>query len=104
MFYIGAVDGGVWKTDDYGRTWKPIFDDQPSGSIGASRSRRRIPTSSPMIFTNALERGAGSVRSPLKGLLRPAGGLVVSDGGRSVSWERRIGLRGTSVLPGSGIG
>ncbi|HWH50756.1 MAG TPA: hypothetical protein VN651_04385, partial [Gemmatimonadaceae bacterium] len=35
VFYIGAVDGGVWKTTDYGRTWAPIFDDEPSGSIGA---------------------------------------------------------------------
>jgi hypothetical protein len=25
----------VWKTTDYGRTWTPIFDDQPTGSIGA---------------------------------------------------------------------
>ncbi|HEY6331396.1 MAG TPA: glycoside hydrolase, partial [Blastocatellia bacterium] len=34
VFYIGVNDGGVWKTDDFGRTWTPIFDDQPTGSIG----------------------------------------------------------------------
>lgn len=35
VFYIGVNNGGVWRTTDYGHTWSPIFDDQPTGSIGA---------------------------------------------------------------------
>src|SRR5436190_23597004 len=34
-FYFGAVNGGVWETRNAGRTWQPIFDDVPVGSIGA---------------------------------------------------------------------
>src|SRR5438067_13350487 len=35
LFYIGVNNGGVWKTTDAGRVWTPIFDSQPTGSIGA---------------------------------------------------------------------
>ncbi|WP_162538873.1 glycoside hydrolase [Granulicella sp. WH15] len=33
-FYLGAVNGGVWKTTDAGETWQSLWDAQPSGSIG----------------------------------------------------------------------
>jgi photosystem II stability/assembly factor-like uncharacterized protein len=35
VFFMAAVNGGVFKSTDYGRTWQAIFDDQPTASIGA---------------------------------------------------------------------
>ncbi|MGD8414322.1 MAG: glycosyl hydrolase, partial [Candidatus Latescibacterota bacterium] len=34
LWYVGVGSGGVWKTDNAGVTWTPIFDDQGSYSIG----------------------------------------------------------------------
>ena len=81
VFYIGVNNGGVWKTDDYGRTWKPLFDDQPTGSIGAIA----IAPSDP----NIIYVGSG------EGLQRPdlsvGDGMYKSiDGGKT--W-RHLGLR-----------
>lgn len=35
IYYFGAASGGVFKTEDGGVHWEPVFDDQPAQSIGA---------------------------------------------------------------------
>ena len=87
VFYIGVVNGGVWKTTDYGRTWNPIFDDQPNGSIGAIA----LAPSNP----NVIYVGSG------EGLQRPdlstGDGIYKSvDGGKS--WTH-LGLRDGQQVP-----
>ena len=64
LFYIAAVNGGIWKSDDAGRTWTPIFDREPTGSIGALA----VAPSDPQI----VYAGSG------EGLQRPD--LAVGDG------------------------
>ncbi len=34
VFFIGTGTGGVWKTTNHGTSWTPLFDDQPTSSIG----------------------------------------------------------------------
>src|ERR1700738_4037006 len=43
VFYVGVNNGGVWKTTDFGRVWVPIFDAQPTGSIGAIAAAPSYP-------------------------------------------------------------
>ncbi|PYJ73172.1 MAG: hypothetical protein DME75_02295, partial [Verrucomicrobia bacterium] len=33
--FVGAASGGVWKSDDAGTRYRPVFDEQPVQSIGA---------------------------------------------------------------------
>jgi len=81
VFYMAPNNGGVWKTTDAGHTWDPIFDDQPTGSIGTLA----IAPSNPEI----LYVGSG------EGLRRPdlsvGDGIYKStDGGKT--WQH-LGLR-----------
>ncbi|MBA4259448.1 MAG: hypothetical protein C0446_09810 [Chitinophaga sp.] len=35
IIFLGTASGGVWKTENGGASWTPIFDDQPIQNIGA---------------------------------------------------------------------
>lgn len=86
VFYIGVNNGGVWKTNDYGLTWKPIFDDQPTGSIGALA----VAPSNP----NVVYVGSG------EGLQRPdlsTGDGIYKSTDAGKTW-RHLGLRNAQQI------
>ena len=35
VYYVGAASGGIWKTEDGGLSWRPVFDDHPVHAIGS---------------------------------------------------------------------
>jgi photosystem II stability/assembly factor-like uncharacterized protein len=86
VFYIGNDDGGVWKSIDYGNSWYPIFDQEPTSSIGAIA----VAASDP----NVIYVGTG------EGNIRPdqATGMGMyksTDAGKTWSF---IGLRATEDI------
>lgn len=42
--YIGAASGGVWKTENGGTSWTPVFDDQPTQNIGSIAIQQTNPS------------------------------------------------------------
>lgn len=92
LFLMGVCNGGVWKTTDYGVTWKPIFDGQPTQSVGSLA----VAPSDP----NVLYVGSG------EGLQRPdlsvGDGIYRStDGGKT--WVH-LGLRDGHQIPAILVG
>jgi photosystem II stability/assembly factor-like uncharacterized protein len=85
-FYFGSVNGGVWRTDDAGRTWAPIFDDVNVGSIGAIAIARSNPK---VIYVGT---GEADMRSDIA---QGIGMFRSSDGGKS--WQS-IGLADTQQI------
>jgi photosystem II stability/assembly factor-like uncharacterized protein len=87
VFYVGQVDGGVWKSTDYGRTWNPIFDNENTQSIGAIAV---APSDSNIIYVAS---GEGLHRPDLSvgdGIYRS------SDAGKT--WTH-LGLRDSQQIP-----
>lgn len=85
-FYFGAVNGGVWQTDDAGRTWLPIFDQVEVGSIGAIAV---APSSPSIIYVGS---GEADMRSDIA---QGIGMFRSSNGG--ASWQS-IGLADTQQI------
>jgi hypothetical protein len=85
-FYMGAVNGGVWKTIDGGRVWVPVFDSQPVASIGALA----VAVSSPNVVY------VGSGESTLRDSMGYGNGMYKSiDAGKT--WTH-IGLDDTQHI------
>ncbi|HEY3133567.1 MAG TPA: hypothetical protein VGJ47_02960 [Gemmatimonadaceae bacterium] len=88
VFYIGVNNGGVWKTTDFGHTWAPIFDEQPTGSIGDLAVAQSNP--------NVVYVGTG------EGLQRPdlsTGDGVYKSTDAGKTW-RHLGLRDGQQIGG----
>jgi photosystem II stability/assembly factor-like uncharacterized protein len=85
-FYFGSVNGGVWETTDAGRTWRPLFDGQPVGSIGAIAL---APSNPRVIYVGT---GEADMRSDIA---QGNGAYKSTDGGRT--WTH-LGLADTQQI------
>lgn len=56
IYYFGTPGGGIWKTTDAGRVWKPIFDKERVASIGALAI---APSDPKILFAGTGEQTAG---------------------------------------------
>src|SRR5258708_39573003 len=79
-FYFGSVNGGVWETKDAGRTWTPIFDDQPIGSIGAIA----VAPANPRVIY------AGSGEADMRSDIAQGNGMYKSSDGRKTRSPIRL--------------
>jgi photosystem II stability/assembly factor-like uncharacterized protein len=91
LFYMAQANGGVWKSDDYGRTWTPIFDHESTQSIGAIA----VAPSDP----NIIYVGSG------EGLHRPdlsVGNGIYKSSNAGKTWTH-LGLRDGFQIPSLAI-
>lgn len=82
-WYVGAASGGVWKTDNAGANWTPLFDEQPLLNIGSLAIQQSNP--------NIVWVGTGE-GNPRNSLNLGEGIYKSLDGGKT--WKR-MGLEKT---------
>src|SRR5262245_20828498 len=87
VFYIGFDNGGVWRSTDYGSTWKPLFDEQTTGSIGAIAV---APSDPNIIYVGS---GAAIIRPDLA-----TGDGVYKSTDAGKTWTHLAQLRDTAMI------
>ncbi|MGQ0739246.1 MAG: WD40/YVTN/BNR-like repeat-containing protein [Bacteroidota bacterium] len=86
IIYVGAASGGVWKTENSGHTWTPVFDEQPLQNIGSIAIQQNNPS---IVWVGT---GEGNPRNSLN----LGGGIFKSlDAGKT--WKR-MGLEKTICI------
>src|SRR5688572_3705606 len=83
VIFVGGASAGVWKTDNGGATWAPLFDEQPLLNIGAIKVQQSNPS---VIWVGT---GEGNPRNSLN---LGEGIYKTQDGGKT--WKR-MGLEKT---------
>lgn len=86
IMYVGAASGGVWKSENGGSAWKPVFDDQPTQNIGALAIQQSNP--------NVIWVGTGE-GNPRNSMNLGMGIFKSEDGGKS--WKH-LGLEATKTI------
>jgi photosystem II stability/assembly factor-like uncharacterized protein len=77
LFYMGAVDGGIWKSTNYGLTWKNISDGTLPGSSTSIGALAVAPSNPKVIY-------AGTGEADIRGDMITGDGVFRSaDGGKT---------------------
>lgn len=85
-WYLGSASGGVWKTENAGASWTPIFDEQPTLNIGSVAIQQSNPA---VVWVGT---GEGNPRNSIN---LGEGIYKTLDGGKT--WKR-MGLEKTRNL------
>ena len=84
--YLGYATGGIWKTDNNGTTWTPIFDEHPISSIG---DIALAPSNPQIVYVGTGEPNNRQSSSFGAGLYKSA------DGGKTFTYS---GLKETQTI------